>query len=141
SAPRALAAQEVGGTLFGGVGEESGKALSSATVSARNLSPGLKRVPPPDAAGLYRLVGLPVGMYELTVAASGFATEARTGVRVMIGQQSELNFALKIAAVAETVSVQADVPIIETTKSAIGANITTKPIDELPLPDRNFTAL
>ncbi|HEY1250565.1 MAG TPA: TonB-dependent receptor [Thermoanaerobaculia bacterium] len=136
-----LVAQDVGGTIFGRVGDESGKALPSATVSARNLNTGLTRVSPTDAGGLYRLVGLPVGMYEMTIAASGFATEVRSGVRVMIGQQSELNFALKVAAVAETVSVQAEVPIVESTKSAIGVNITTREIDELPLTDRNFTTL
>ena len=32
-------------------------------------------------------------------------------------------------------------PIVETTKSSIGANITTRQIDELPLPDRNFESL
>jgi hypothetical protein len=43
----------------------------------------------------------------------------------MIGQQSELNFTLRVAAVAETVG-HADVPIVETSKSAIGINITTR---------------
>jgi hypothetical protein len=136
-----LAAQDVGGTIFGRVGDESGKALGSATVSARNVNTGLTRVSPTDAAGLYRLVGLPVGTYELTIALPGFATEVRSGLRILIGQQSELNFVLKVAAVAETVSVQADVPIVESTKSVIGANITTRQIDELPLPERNFESL
>jgi outer membrane receptor protein involved in Fe transport len=111
------------------------------TITAKNVGTGLTRVAPTDAAGLYRLAGLPVGTYELTVALSGFATETRTGVRMMIGQQSELNFTLKVAAVAENVAVHADVPIVETTNSAIGVNVTTQAIDELPLPDRNFTSL
>ncbi len=136
-----LAAQDVGGTIFGRVGDESGKALASARVSARNVNTGLTRVSPTDAAGLYRLVALPVGTYEITIVAAGFATEVRTGVRVMIGQQSELNFALKVAGVAETVSVSGEAPIVESTKSAIGANITTRQIDELPLTDRNFRSL
>ena len=74
----------------------------------------------------------------MTLALAGFATEVRPGIRVLVGQQSEINSSLKVAEVAETVSVQADVPIVETTKSAIGANITTRQIDELPLPERNF---
>ena len=136
-----LAAQDIGGTLFGRVGEESGGALAGATVSARNVNTGLIRTAVSDAAGLYRLVALPVGSYELTIGLAGFATEVRSGVRLLVGQQSELNFVLKVAAVAETVTVHADVPIVESTKSAIGANITTRQIDELPLPDRNFTSL
>lgn len=136
-----LAAQDVGGTIFGRVGDESGQALPGAAVSARSVGTSLTRRTVSDAGGLYRLVALPVGTYELTIALAGFATEVRLGVRVLVGQQSELNFGLKVAAVAETVSVQADVPIVESTKSAIGANITTRQIDELPLTDRNFASL
>lgn len=136
-----LAAQDTGGTIFGRVGDETGRALSGASVSARNVATGVTRTAPADAAGLYRLVALPVGTYQMTVSISGFATESRTGVRVMVGQQSELNFTLKVAAVAETISVNADVPIVESTKSVIGANITTRQIDELPLPERNFESL
>src|SRR5262245_66240965 len=39
-----LLAQDVGGTIFGRVGDESGKALAAATVSARNLNTGPPRV-------------------------------------------------------------------------------------------------
>ncbi|MEP6994783.1 MAG: TonB-dependent receptor [Acidobacteriota bacterium] len=136
-----LVAQDVGGTVFGRVGDESGGALAGASVSTRSVSTGLTRAAMSDATGLYRLVALPVGNYEITVSLPGFATEVRSGVRLLVGQQAELNFSLKVAAVAETVSVQADVPIVESTKSAIGANITTRQIDALPLPDRNFTSL
>ena len=58
-----IAAQDVGGTIFGRVGDESGKALPGATVTARNVNTGVARVAPTDAAGLYRLVALPVGSY------------------------------------------------------------------------------
>jgi hypothetical protein len=136
----ALLAQRVGGTVFGRVSDESGKPLS-AVVAAKNVATSVTRSATTDAAGAYRLVELPVGNYEFSVSSSGFATEVRAGVRVLIGQQAEINFLLKVAAVAETVTVQADAPIVETTKSAIGATITTRQIDELPLPERNFISL
>ena len=135
------AAQDVGGTIFGRIGDESGGGLPGVAVSARNVATGLTRSSVSDAQALYRLVALPVGTYELTFALTGFATEVRSGIRVLVGSQSEINPTLKVARVAETVSVQADVPIIETTRSAIGANITTRQIDELPLPERNFESL
>jgi len=136
-----LGAQDVGGTIFGRIADESGGGLPGVTVSARNVSTGLVRSSVSDAQALYRLVSLPVGTYELTFALQGFATEVRTGIRVLVGQQAEINPSLKVAKVAETVSVSADVPIVETTKSTIGANITTRQIDELPLPERNFESL
>lgn len=134
-------AQDVGGTIFGRIADESGAGLPGVAVSARNVQTGLVRSSVSDAQALYRLVSLPVGTYELTFALQGFATEVRSGIRVLVGQQAEINPKLKIAKVAEEVSVKADVPIVETTKSVIGANITTRQIDELPLPDRNFETL
>jgi len=136
-----LSAQNVGGTIFGRIADESGGGLPGVTVTARNVDTGLTRTVVSDAQALYRLVSLPVGSYELTFALSGFATEVRTGIRVLVGQQAEINPSLKVAKVAETVSVSADVPIVETTKSTIGANITTRQIDELPLPERSFESL
>jgi len=136
-----LVAQDVGGTIFGRIADESGGGLPGVTVSARNLETGVTRSAVSDAQALYRLVALPVGTYELTFALTGFATEVRSGIRVLVGQQAEINPSLKVARVAETVSVLADVPIVETTKSSIGANITTRQIDELPLPERNFESL
>ncbi|HZY07257.1 MAG TPA: carboxypeptidase regulatory-like domain-containing protein, partial [Ilumatobacteraceae bacterium] len=131
----------VGGTVFGRVSDPSARPLAGATVAARNLATAQVRTVTADADGSYRLVELPVGRYEFTVSSAGFATEVRTGVQLQIGQQSAIDFVLKVAAVAETVTVQAAAPIIETTKSAIGANITTRQIDELPLSGRNFQDL
>jgi outer membrane receptor for ferrienterochelin and colicin len=136
-----VVAQTVGGTVFGRVTDESDRPVAGAAVSARNVRTSQTRTAPSDAEGLFRLVELPVGAYEFTVSAPGFATEVRTGVQLQIGQQSALDFHLKVAAVAETVTVQAEAPIVETTKSAIGANVTTRQIDELPLPERNFENL
>ena len=113
-------AQAVGGTVFGRVSDPSGRPLSGGTVVARNLATGQVRTVTTDADGSYRLVELPVGRYEFTVSSAGFATEVRTGVQLQIGQQSAIDFVLKVAAVAETVTVQGEAPIIETTKSAIG---------------------
>jgi len=134
-------AQAVGGTVFGRVSDPSARPLAGATVAARNLATAQVRTVTADADGSYRLVELSVGRYEFTVSSAGFATEVRTGVQLQIGQQSAIDFVLKIAAVAETVTVQGAAPIIETTKSAIGANITTRQIDELPLSGRNFQDL
>ena len=136
-----LTAQDVGGTIFGRVADQSGGGLPGTTVSARNVATGLVRSSVTDAQALYRLVALPVGTYELTFALQGFATEVRSGIRVLVGQQAEINPTLKVAQVAETVSVTGDAPIVETTKSSIGVNVTTRQIDELPLPDRNFETL
>ena len=137
----AVLAQGVGGTVSGRVSDESGRPLSGAAVSARNTATALTRTRTSEAGGFYRMPELPVGIYEFSVGLAGFATEVRSGVRIVIGQKATLDFLLKVAQVAETVVVKADAPIVETTKSSIGASITRQQIDQLPLPGRDFETL
>jgi outer membrane receptor protein involved in Fe transport len=139
--PLAARAQTIGGTVSGHVKTEAGSPLSGAKVDARNLATGITRSAAAEASGFYRLPELSAGLYDLTVSAQGFATEVRSGIRIFIGQQSTLDFTLKVAAVAEVVTVEGETPIVEATKSAIGAGITRQQIDQLPLPDRSFTSL
>jgi hypothetical protein len=52
-----------------------------------------------------------------------------------------VNLSLGLAGVAETVTVSAEAPLIETTTSRIGANITDREIDTLPSQGRNHLSL
>ena len=120
---------------------KAGQALSGVTVTARNLGTAATRTTVTDASGAYRLPELSAGNYEFTVEAQGFATEVRSGVKITIGQRATLDFSLKVSAVAETVTVVGEVPVVETTKSSIGASISRQQIDQLPLPERDFESL
>ncbi len=133
--------QAIGGTVRGRVLDESGGPLAGVAITGRSLRTGVTRATTTDASGVYLMAELPVGEWEFTAALSGLTTEVRTGVKLLVGQQAMIDFGLKVSPVAETVTVQAEVPIVETTKSAIGATITTRQIDELPLPERSFTSL
>jgi outer membrane receptor for ferrienterochelin and colicin len=141
SAPLTAAAQVTTARVEGRVLDESGAPIAGATVTATHTATGLRRVVTSDEAGSYRILSLPVGPYEVSVAQTGFATETRSGVTLRVGQEASLDFRLKVATLEETVTVQADVPIVETTKSALGAIITTQQIDELAVADRNFENL
>ena len=116
----AVLAQGVGGTVSGRVADESGRPLSGATVAARNTATALTRTAVTDAAGFYRLVELPVGTYEFKVGLGGFATEVRSGVSLLIGQKATLDFALKIAKVAETVTVPETLPPVGDAMLTVG---------------------
>src|SRR5712664_2821569 len=65
-------AQSITGTILGGVTDESGAALSAATVTLRNLQTGATRTALTDAAGRYRAPGLSLGVYEVKAELTGF---------------------------------------------------------------------
>lgn len=140
-APKFLFAQATGGSVQGYVQNESGDPVSGAQVTARQVITGTTRTVVSDGSGYYRLQELIVGPYEFTVELAGFATQVRSGVNILIGQQAKLNFSLSVTAVEESVVVEEDAPVLEPTKSSIGATITKQQIDDLPLLDRDFVNL
>src|SRR5258708_27188706 len=138
-AAAALAQGEIGGaSLNGTVTDSSGAAVPSATVTATNPATGLKRTTTTDQSGLYNFQQLPVGSYDLTVAATGFKISKRAGVSLTVGAVATVDMPLEIGATQETVSVTAEVPVVETTRSQTSTTVTTKQVSDLPINGRNF---
>jgi outer membrane receptor for ferrienterochelin and colicin len=136
-----LFAQTTGGSVQGFITDESGAPLPGAMITAVQTARGNTRTATSDSSGFYRFTELPVGPYEFTVTLSSFSTQVRSGINILVGQQASLNFTLKLSPVEETITVVDDVPVVEPTKTAIGATITEEQIDDLPLRDRNFVNL
>src|SRR5215468_7680981 len=96
--PRPVFAQAfAGGAIQGTVTDESGAVLPAAAVTVRNQNTGVTRETHSDALGLYRAPLLPVGVYEVSAALSGFATVKRTNLELTIGQTLSVDIALKVA--------------------------------------------
>jgi outer membrane receptor for ferrienterochelin and colicin len=139
--PLSAEAQVATALVEGRVLDPSGAPAPGATVTLRHLGTGASRTAVANTSGLYRIAALPVGPYEVQVELTGFVTQVRSGIVLRVGQQASLDFTLAVAPVQELVTVQADAPMIQTTKSALGATITTRQIDELAVADRNFSSL
>ena len=60
-------AQQTTGTIAGRVLDEQKAAVPGATITAKNDSTGFTRTEVSDAEGLYRITGLPVGSYALSI--------------------------------------------------------------------------
>src|SRR5262245_54636199 len=92
---------QVTGTLR----DASGGVLPGATVTARNEETGLTRTTVSESAGEYRLPALPPGRYTVTADLQGFTTENRQNLILVIDQTVVVDFVLKPAALAETITV------------------------------------
>ena len=93
-----------------------------------------------DAAGVYRLMALPSGTYEITFAIQGFKTLVRQNVRLELSQTIAVNATLQEAAIEEEVTVIGQVPLIDV-KSTTKGQVMTKEIF-LSLPrGRSFDSL
>ena len=91
--------------ITGTVKDASGAIIPGATVTARNVETGLTRTDVTNGQGEYRLPSLPPGRYSVSTELSGFSTETRPDIVLIIEQTAIINFALKPAAIiAATVS-------------------------------------
>jgi TonB family protein len=101
-----LRAQTTGGTLVGIVQDPSGARVPNCQLTARNLSGTNQEVGTANAAGEYRLVGIPAGRYALEFATPGFALR-KLEADVVNGAVTRLDANLEIGQIAERVKVSA----------------------------------
>src|SRR4051812_22572645 len=134
-------AQQTTGNVTGRVVDQQGSAIPGATVTAKSPSTGFMRTETSDAEGLYRLNALPVGSYEVTAELQGFATVSKKDVEVNVGQTVSIDFEMRVATMAENVTVTADTPLVDTTSSAVGGLVDTRRVENLPLNGRQFANL
>jgi hypothetical protein len=138
---RPALAQQTSGNIGGRVLDQQGSAIPGASVTARNPETGFTRSVLSDSEGVYRLSALPIGTYDLTVDLQGFTKVDRKGIIVNVGQTVDVNFDLKVAQLAETVTVSAGSPLVETSSSSVGGVVDVQNIESLPLNGRQFANL
>ena len=76
-------AQQTTGNITGRITDAQGAAVPGVTVTAKNASTGFVRTEVADQEGVYRILALPVGTYELTAELSGFNKFEGKGVVVL----------------------------------------------------------
>ena len=136
-APVALLAQSSTGSLSGTITDESGAALPGVTVSATNMATGAERNAVSNSTGHYEIGLVPPATYNVKADLAGFQPLRREKVVVNIGTDVTLDLKLKLG-VAETVTVTASAPVVDTTKSQVSSIVNEKAIENLPANGRNF---
>jgi hypothetical protein len=138
SSPLAFAQGVATGDLNITVRDPKGSLVINATVSARDVAEAFARSTAVNRDGEYRIVALPPGQYTVTVQAPGFATLEANAVTVTVGQMADLPVTLSVAGGKETVTVNAESELVETTRSSTTDTVNQRRIDNLPINGRNY---
>lgn len=133
-------AQEQRGSIEGVVKDSSGGVLPGVTIEARSPSMVGVQTAFSDAQGAYRFPALPPGKYTLTAALSGFTTGKLENLAIELGQVLKVELTLAVGAVAETVQVKAEIPLIDVKQNASSTSIVADVIERIPK-GRDFTNL
>ncbi len=130
------------GVITGSVRDNSGAAIPNATVTSSNESGTLSRTTVSNSDGEYSVPGLPAGIYDLTITASGFRTFEAKGVVLRVAQKARVDATLAVGSVSESVTVQGEgAAQVETQSSEVAGTITGAQIAKLQMNGRVFTSL
>ncbi|MBE7158998.1 MAG: carboxypeptidase regulatory-like domain-containing protein, partial [Rhodospirillales bacterium] len=132
-ASSAISAQTNQGQIAGDVFDTTGAAVAGATITAKNEATGSVYNATSSSSGSYRFPSIELGRYTVTVTAQGFSQKVNTGVEVRVQTVTSFDVHLSAGSTNETVTVDADVPAVETQSSDAGGTATDQQIIELPL--------
>src|SRR5579864_2202675 len=79
-------AQTTQGGIVGAIRDEKGANIPAAKVTVSNTATGLQRETTTAGNGLFRLMALPTGTYQVKAEAPGFATATAPGIEVGVDQ-------------------------------------------------------
>src|SRR5512145_2304896 len=136
-----LSAQEFRATVKGRVVDASQGALPGATVTVQNADTNEIATAVTNAQGEYNIPFLRPGAYTLSVELSGFQKYAQSGIRLQVGQTADINVQLAVGGVTESITVNSEAPLLETSNASRGTVIDSQRIAELPLQSRSPMAL
>jgi hypothetical protein len=137
AAPASAQSQAINGTIEGTVLDAQGGVLPGVTITVTNTDTGDQRVVVTADSGLFRAPLLTLGTYRLAAELQGFRMFEQTGIRLSAGMTAVINITLTVGAIAETITVTADSPIVDLGKIEQGRVLTEAEIKTLPLTSRN----
>jgi len=126
-------AQTVFGSLAGTVTDSTGAVISGAQVRAVDEASGTTLQTISSSAGTFRFPQVSLGRYDITVNASGFQVKKMTGVQVNLQLTTAINITLQVGTTAESVTVEANTPQLQTASSEISGTISAQQYLKLPL--------
>src|SRR5262245_56571104 len=125
--------QEFRATLQGDVVDPSKSTIPNAVVVLRNTETAIERTANADTAGHYLFQFVTPGSYTVTAKAPGFKTAVRENVALSLNDNIRLDLELALGATTETVSVSADLTVVQADTSSLGSVVNRETIDHLPL--------
>jgi len=134
-----LHAQSYRGSIRGTVYDPSGAVIPNASITAKEKASGLTRTVTSGDDGGYVIPELPAGVLEITAKVTGFKVFVAPAI-VEVGRDTTLDITMAIGG-ADTITVGATPPIVETTEDVLGGVVEQRLVDELPLNGRDFGKL
>lgn len=126
---------QTAGKLIGQVTDASQAVVPGATITAEDVSTGIKRIATSDSRGTYSIPDLSIGTYDVRVEHVGFSTVDRPNVLISVGQAATVDIVLQPGTVNQVVEVQA---AAEAVAVQPGETLEVSQVENLPINGRDF---
>jgi hypothetical protein len=130
---------ETTSAIVGQVGDASGAAVPSATVTVTNKETGLRRSASTDASGRFNFPQLKPGTYLVKVEAEGFEPQQNDAVSAGLGQKQTVHFIVRVAQAKESIEVTSEAAILNPEDANTSTTLNARALENLPNPGGDLT--
>jgi Carboxypeptidase regulatory-like domain len=130
--PSMAPAQIRAGTVTGTVVDSSKAVVPGASVIVTNEATNVATELVTNDAGVFTAPYLPAGSYTVRVSLPGFATFVRNGIALASTETVRVTVELTVAQASETVTVAAEVPLLQTDRTSVSGAVGAEMIEALP---------
>ncbi len=134
-------AQDVTATITGTITDPSGAPIAGATVTAHDTARGTSWSSVTNTDGIYNIIRVPIGNYDLKVEAKGFETAVHQAFTLVLNQTARIDVQMKVGELSSTVEVSGAPPVLQTETTAVSSIVDAQTITALPLAARNYVQL
>jgi hypothetical protein len=120
------------GSISGEVKDSQGGLLPGVTVTATSPAQIGELSAVTNEAGIFRFPSVPPGEYKLSFDLPGFQSVVRDGIRITLGFNAQVNVALGVATLQETVTVSGESPVIDSSATRVQTNYNQEALASLP---------
>jgi hypothetical protein len=135
-------AQQITGSISGTITDKSGSVIAGVTVKLISESTSAAREAGTNADGAFEFSAISTGRYRISVRHAGFKTAERGNIELAPNQSLAIGaIALDVGDVSESVTVKADVAVVQTASGERSGLITSEEVENLTVINRDFATL
>ena len=134
-------AQDTRGSISGTVTDAQKATVAGAAVFIANTATGTSSRLTTNTSGYYEAPLLLPGDYRVTVENAGFKKSVHSGISLGIGDRLQIDVQLEVGATADSVTVNAEAPMLDTNAVTTGRSVTHREVMDLPVLGNNVSML
>src|SRR6266850_8126222 len=119
----AVYAQSTNASLTGRITDPSKALVADAKVAAASAGTNSRYETTSNGSGQYYLANLPPGTYNIQIEKPGFKKLIKPDVVLHVQDALEINFAMTLGSVSETITVEAGAPLVNTESATVSTVI------------------